>query len=162
MGMFDSLYDFEFSYIPKRIRKDKRKYIGILNDKGQKELFRQFAIFCRIFGCENPYTEEDFSYEILQQDEDLTICRLDFPKPFQEPLCECAYIFLYKKKALFGKKTVVRYFTKEIGRGEDGYFLGERDNICQGTIGPVWFLQQQYAFKDELDFFRKIVMEDLP
>ncbi len=161
MDIFDPLYDFEFSYIPRLIRKDKMKYIGILNDKGQQELFRQFAIFCRISGYENPYTEEDFSHEILQND-DLVICKLNFPKPFREPLCECAYAFLYEKKTFFRKKLVVRYFTKEIGRQEDEYFLGERDNICRGTIGPVWFLQEHYDFKDELDFFRKIVMEDMP
>ena len=157
---FDMLYHFEFETIPKLFRKFGRKYINILEQPA--ELYRQFKLYCEAAKYANPYSWDSFSHEILQNDDDLVICKLNFPKPFREPLCECAYAFLYEKKKFFRKKFEMRYFTKEIGRREDEYFLGERDDIRQGTIGPVWFLQERYAFKDELDFFRKIVMEDMP
>ena len=96
--------------------------MGLLINK--KEIL--FEIISTLFNDEqilNPYSPEDYKVTMQKVTDEVRMIKMEFPKPEEEPLCYCAYMFF---DDTFHK---ISYFCIERGNSEDN----EYPFVCSWT-----------------------------
>ena len=104
-------YVFEHRMLPRWFFEETINFVGALLN--EKEVL--YNIINDIFvkeNVENSYSKEDFRVEASRLTDNIMFVKIDFPKPEDEPLCYCSYMFFDEK---FEKK---RYYCIERGNEE--------------------------------------------
>lgn len=96
-------YFFEHRLLPGGFYEEKERFIGMLLQDNEV-LFRILDDLFEKEGVANPYLKESFKVGAEKLDEETMVVKIVFPKPEEEPLCYCSYLFFdkgFEKTAYF-------------------------------------------------------------
>lgn len=105
--LHSALYNLEHNILPNLFYEDKETFIGALigyEEDGKNLLLTLFNEACSSIGIENPYSEDDFSFDIFKIKDELVVCVVNFPEPTEPPLSYCSYMVFdldFKRTSFF-------------------------------------------------------------
>ena len=126
-SLHDYRYYFEHRYMTQPFFENPDQIMGIVAKYGVWQLWSDFM---QNNGADPVYTAEDFSEEVLPQEDGSYLMRIILPKPEDSPLCGRLYLYWNP------------------GTGEAGYYTIEYDNF----MGEAWFLCGWSKNHDHLNF----------
>lgn len=143
MNRHDVRYAFEHRILPQWFFEEKSRFVGLfLSDKHM--LFRVINDIFKKEKIDNPYEDDNFKIEASRITEDIMMLIFTFPKPEEEPLCYCSYLFFDKE---FEK---LSYFCIEKGNPEgDNYPF-----VCSWTSDGSHLNHGNCTFEDHNDLLR--------
>lgn len=136
-------YLFEHRILPQYFFEGKKSFVSLLINK--KEIL--FEIISTLFNDEqilNPYSPEDYKVTMQKVTDEVRMIKMEFPKPEEQPLCYCAYMFL---DDTFHK---ISYFCIERGNSEDN----EYPFVCSWTPDGAHHNYGMCALDNYDDFFK--------
>ena len=103
MNIHKLRYLFEHRMLPDWFfREGDRLVAALLQD--ETLLFRIMADLLQKEGIRNPYTQRQFVAAVIKKAGPLTVLKITFPQPENEPLCYCSYLIFdnkFEKTAYF-------------------------------------------------------------